>query len=86
MTTAATKLLGNSKFLCGDEITIYDLVIAGFYVNWVLNPNNGSRGGQYWSKSWSQAPARLKQYIDDFKTEMKEYLDKRAIEHPDCTI
>ena len=36
----ANHCLGDTKFLCGDEVSIADFACTGFYVNQVENPNN----------------------------------------------
>ena len=40
MNDFVTKCLGDSKFICGDEVSVADIVIAGFYFNMGRNPNN----------------------------------------------
>ena len=43
----STKCLGDTKFLCGDEVSIADFACAGFYTNAVENPNNP------WKDMWA---------------------------------
>ncbi len=74
--------LGDSKFLCGDEVTIYDIQVAGFFTNLVLNPK--SKDPALWAKVWENTPVKIKTYVDNFKAEFKEYLEKRA--EKDCTM
>ena len=40
MNDFGSKILGASKFICGDEVTVADFACAGFYVNVVENGNN----------------------------------------------
>ena len=40
MKDVSSNILGSTKFICGDEITIADYAVAGFWINTVLNPNN----------------------------------------------
>ncbi len=63
------------KFLCGDEVTIYDMSVAGLFTNLVLNPN--SKDPELWKKSWENTPLRIRKYAEDFKEVFKEYLDHR---------
>ena len=78
------KCLGDTKFLCGDTVTQYDMEVAGFFCNMVLNPNSKMVGVK--ETYDAHAPDRLKTYVTDFQTDMKDYLDKRAIDHPDNTM
>ncbi len=64
MDDLATKCLGKSKFLCGDQASYADFVVASMYVNMTLNPRN--KWAKYHKESWSKAPDRLKKYIEDF--------------------
>jgi len=66
MNDFTASCLGDSKFICGDTVTIYDLCIAGFYTNAVLNPNNEQTNGNIWKESWDNAPQRFKEYIEAF--------------------
>jgi glutathione S-transferase len=36
----SSKCLGDTKFLCGDELTIHDFCVAGAMCNVTLNPLN----------------------------------------------
>jgi len=72
------KCLGESKFLCGDTVTIHDMVCAGGILNSLANPNG--RLGAEGHAVWEAAPENVKKYVEDFKVEMKEYLDKRPTE------
>jgi len=60
-------------------------MIAGFFVNVVLNPNNVKVGPKFKACFEGKAPDRLKTYVSDFQAVMKEYLDKRAEDHK-CTF
>ena len=71
------KCLGDSKFLCGDEVTIHDFCVAGLFVNLILNPNNTTAGPPMKAVYDEHAPERLKTYIADFRTAMAEYLTAR---------
>ena len=84
LTTFTEKCLGESKFLCGEEVTIYDFVCAGGILNSFANPNG--RLGAEGKAAWEKAPERYKKYIADFSEVMKEYLDKRAADHGTCTF
>ena len=74
LNSLSSKCLGDSKFLCGDEVTIHDFVVAGFFVNVPLNPNNVKVGPKMMASYEANAPDRLKQYITDFRTAMQAYL------------
>ena len=66
----------NSKFLCGDSLTIFDFRVAGLFTDFIDNPKC-KLGNQFPEQFAKDAPERLKTYIDHFKSEMKGYLDKR---------
>jgi len=66
LNSLTTKCLGDSKFLCGDEITIHDFAVAGAFCNVTLNPNNVKVGPTMKKCFDANAPARLKKYIADF--------------------
>ena len=68
--------LGDSKFLCGDELTVYDFSVGGVFTNLILNPN--AKDAEGWKKAFEAAPERVKKYALDFQAAMKEYLDKRG--------
>ena len=71
------KSLGDSKYLCGDTITIYDCQIAGHFYNQFLNRN--SKHVKEWGNAYNaHCPARVKKYIEDFGAEFKPYLDERG--------
>ena len=71
------KSLGASKYLVGDTLTIYDFQIAGHFYNLFCNPN--AKNAAAWKAAYdANVPARVKQYVDDFGAEMKDYLDKRG--------
>lgn len=75
MANLAKCLTPGQKFLCGEEVTIYDLQCGGFFVNLVLNPN--SHDTEAWTMAWDEAPLKIKDYVSDFQEDMRHYLDKR---------
>ena len=66
LNSLATKCLGDSKFLCGETVTIHDFVVAGQFCNLVLNPNNIKVAPKMKACFDSKAPDRLKTYVTDF--------------------
>ena len=74
-------LPADKKFLAGDQLTIYDFMVAGFMTNMLTNPN--TKDPEKWAAAWEKAPDRIKQYYTDFTAEMKDYLDGRPT---DCTV
>lgn len=52
----ASKLKG--KWLCGDQLTWYDVMLCGFFVNIVENPNN--KGKASWDKYYPTINDRVK--------------------------
>ena len=38
-------LLADSKFLCGDNLSIYDMIVGGFFTNYVLYTNGRLHDG-----------------------------------------
>ena len=70
------KRLQNSKFLCGDKLSCYDFVVGGMWTNFVENPNNP--GSAMMTEAIGAASSdRVKQYVADFKEELKDYLATR---------
>lgn len=65
-----------SKFITGDQVSIYDFTIGGWFLNLVLNPNAKYRA--HFEVVWANAPEKLKTYINNFIAEMKPYLDSRV--------
>ena len=64
------------KFLCGEELTIYDFTVAGYFYNVVLNPN--AEFADDWKKAMKlHCPKRVWKYLNNFGKEMKLYLKKR---------
>ena len=55
------KNMLDTKFICGNEITIYDFHIGGLFTNLILNPK--SKYSAYFQKSWENAPAKVKNYV-----------------------
>ena len=74
MDKLASKLT-DKTFLCGDKISIYDMVVAGYFTNTFVNPS--AKDADVWARVWSKAPERVQKYIADFQEEMKEYLAAR---------
>ena len=58
------SVLPASKFLTGDSLSIYDIAVAGFFTNIVLNQNSPIYAA--FAPLWENAGARLKQYVSDF--------------------
>ena len=65
-----------SKFITGDQLSIYDFTVGGWFLNLVLNPNAKYRA--HFEVVWANAPEKLKTYINNFTAEMKPYLDARV--------
>ena len=80
MNDFATKCLGDSKYLCGETLTMFDFRAAGMFLNFILNTKSSFGEGPTTVFN-EKAPERLKKYIGDFKEEMKDYLDARP-QHP----
>lgn len=75
-------LPSNSRFLCGESLTIYDFTVAGLLTNLICNPS--ARDKEMWQKVWTeQAPERVQKYYEDFCEEMKDYLAERG---ENCTM
>ena len=71
------KILGADKYIVGDSLTIYDCQLGGFFTNLVCNPN--SKDPEAWAAAYEKnASERVKKYVEDFKAEMKPYLDGRC--------
>ena len=67
--------LDKGKWICGEQFTWYDIMLCSFFINLVENPNN--RGKASWDKAIPLMPARVTQYIADFKAEFADHLAKR---------
>ena len=64
------------KFLCGDELTIYDFTVAGYFYNVILNPN--AEFAADWQAAMKRhCTKRVWKYLNNFSKEMKSYLKKR---------
>ena len=74
MDKLAAKLT-RGKFICGDKMTVFDFLLAPYFTDRILNPNN--RGKPHWDTAWAVAPDRVKQYITDFQGEISEHLANR---------
>merc|ERR1711998_419751 len=85
LTSFSDKCLGDSKFLCGETVTVHDMAAAGFFHNIVLNENNVKVGPALRGVFEEHGSDRLKAYITDFGTDMAEYLSARAENHK-CTF
>ena len=71
------RLPADKKYLCGDDLTIYDFLVAGIFTNVVCNPR--AKDAALWQKHYEEkGPARVKKYVQDFTDEMKEYLESRV--------
>ena len=73
--TVAAALPADKKYICGDDITIYDFVVAGMFTNFICSPT--AKYAELFAEKYAAAPDRVKKYVDDFTAEMKEYLDAR---------
>ena len=71
----AEFLPADKKFLTGDSVTIYDIVVAGIFTNLIINPK--SKDPAMWAATYEKAPERVKKYVTDFCEDMKAYLDAR---------
>ena len=70
------KNLGDTKFVSGDEVTIYDCSICGFFYNLPLNKS--VKAADVWKKYFDEkAGPKTKALIQNFTEVFKEYLDKR---------
>lgn len=64
------------KFICGDKVTIYDMVIAGYIMNVMKNPK--APFADRWADTMEQhCPERVKTYLQNFGEEFKSYLQGR---------
>jgi hypothetical protein len=52
------KNMLDTKFICGDQITIYDFNIGGLFTNLILN--HKSKYSAYFQKAWLSAPEKVK--------------------------
>jgi glutathione S-transferase len=69
------KSLTKGKFICGDNLTVFDIHVGGFFTDLVLNPHN--KGAAHWATAWEKAPDRVKQYVADFKADFGDYFANR---------
>ena len=64
------------KFICGENITIYDISVAGYFHDVILNPK--AKYAEKWAAMMeSKCPVRVKYYLKDFGEVFKEYLSNR---------
>lgn len=80
------KLVGDTKYMCGDKICLYDFYVGGFFTNVILLEKINVKG---MAKCFMDtAPENLKNYVMAYKAEpkIKAYLDKRAKMYPKCEI
>ena len=64
------------KFICGDKVTIYDMHVAGYIHNVMLNPKAEFASG--WAECMAKhCPERVAQYLQNFREEFKDYLASR---------
>ena len=72
------------KYVVGDQLTIYDFQVAGFFTNVVLNPH--SRDYELWQESFKDASPQIREYVADFQKDMKDYLDDREEKKYECKL
>ena len=66
----------NDKYFTGNKLTVYDIFIAGFFFNVILNP--AAIGSETWKKGMAEhSTERVNQFLNDFKNEFKNYLENR---------
>ena len=70
----ATRLT-KGKYICGDDLSIYDFVVGGWMLDVCTNPNN--QGKEAWDVVFPQIPERVKQDLADYKAENADYYAKR---------
>ena len=70
------KMFPDDKFLCGNEVSIFDIFVAGTILNIFLNPKADRADGWSACMSESSSPA-INQYISNFREVMKDYLQNR---------
>ena len=51
------RLPADKKYLCGDELSIYDFSVGGYFTNIVCNPM--TKDPQVWAAEWAKAPQRV---------------------------
>jgi glutathione S-transferase len=57
-TLSFEKDLKHGKFICGDKLSVYDIVIGAFFTNTIKNPHNP--GAEAWKKALDTfVPARV---------------------------
>jgi hypothetical protein len=67
------------KFICGDKVTIYDMVIAGYMYNVMLNPKGNC--ADIWADTMAKhCPEGVQKYLQNFREDLKEYFQNR----PEC--
>ena len=67
--------LTKGKFICGDKLTVYDIEIAGYFTDRILNTH--SKGKAYGPAALESAPDKVKQYVKDFQAEFADHLANR---------
>ena len=66
----------NFKFICGDKVTIYDMAVAGYFHNVVLNPKADHAAG--WAECIAKhCSERITRYLQNFREEFNDYLKNR---------
>ena len=75
------KLLGDTKYICGDTITQYDIQVAGFLTNTVHHEDTILKGIQEVYEE--KASEKIQTYVDNFRDQMIDYLKTRNEEHPE---
>ena len=70
------SLFPESKFLCGNEVTIFDIFVAGSMLNIMLNPLADRADGWKFYMDKHSSPL-VEQYIANFEEVMGDYLKNR---------
>ena len=69
------KRLTKGKFICGDDLTVFDIQVGGFFTDMVLNKNN--KGAVHWAAAMEKAPQRVLTYVADFQAALGDYITNR---------
>ena len=74
------KLLGDTKFICGDKVTQYDFSVAGVILNFCMY-NEYSDLAAIRPCLFKCASEKVKTYVECFENEMGDYMKKRSKDH-----